>query len=439
MRSPISSERLVLLFLQFPVEGPMRGNSKAGLSIGMMRILRLSAQGNTAVRVAAVTLLVATLGACTGTSSAEDATRATESAAAASPAAGDSVGARAVTVPAEQISRLHIEPVTQTSFRPTIQVTGTAQFDADVSTQVMAPISGPVMRILADVGTVVHRGQALALLSSPDFAATVAEFRKAQAAYTQAKRVADQNEQLWKNDAIARRDVEQSQTDAAAASADRDAALQQLRALGVDDASIAALRDSKDVPELQAAIRAPIEGTIVERLINPGQLLQAGSTPAFTIANLSTMWVQANMFESELASVQIGDRAEVTTSASPTPFVGKVTYIAALVDPATKATAVRVVVPNTRRLLKKDMYVQVSIHGTRERNGLLVPVTAVLRDDDNLPFVFVQLGETGNAFGRRQITIGSRVGDKYEVTAGLKAGERIISEGALFVQFAQTQ
>jgi cobalt-zinc-cadmium efflux system membrane fusion protein len=404
-----------------------------------MRILRLSAQGNTAVRVAAVTLLVATLGACTGTSSAEDATRATESAAAASPAAGDSVGARAVTVPAEQISRLHIEPVTQTSFRPTIQVTGTAQFDADVSTQVMAPISGPVMRILADVGTVVHRGQALALLSSPDFAATVAEFRKAQAAYTQAKRVADQNEQLWKNDAIARRDVEQSQTDAAAASADRDAALQQLRALGVDDASIAALRDSKDVPELQAAIRAPIEGTVVERLINPGQLLQAGSTPAFTIANLSTMWVQANVFESELASVQIGDRAEVTTSASPTPFVGKVTYIAALVDPATKATAVRVVVPNTRRLLKKDMYVQVSIHGTRERNGLLVPVTAVLRDDDNLPFVFVQLGETGNAFGRRQITIGSRVGDKYEVTAGLKAGERIISEGALFVQFAQTQ
>jgi cobalt-zinc-cadmium efflux system membrane fusion protein len=139
------------------------------------------------------------------------------------------------------------------------------------------------------------------------------------------------------------------------------------------------------------------------------------------------------------ASVQIGDRAEVTTSASQTPFVGKVTYIAALVDPATKATAVRVVVPNTRRLLKKDMYVQVSIHGTRQRNGLLIPVTSVLRDDDNLPFVFVQMGETGNAFGRRQITIGSRVGDKYEVTKGLQAGERIISEGALFVQFAQTQ
>ena len=390
---------------------------------------------------AAVSALTVTLGGCTSRGAEADEARSSassESAGAAAPA-GDTSAVRPVTVPSEQLERLHVEPVTQTSFRPTIQVTGTAQFNADVSTQVIPPISGPVMRILEDVGSEVHRGQALALVSSPDFATTIADFRKAQAAFAQAKRVADQDEQLWKNDAIAKRDLEQAQTDAAAAAADRDAALQQLRALGVDEASIAALRDGKDVPELQGAIRAPIEGTVVERLINPGQLLQAGSTAAFTVANLATMWVQANVFESDLASVQIGDRADVTTTASPSPFVGKVTYIAALVDPATKATAVRVVVPNTRRLLKKDMYVQVTIHGSRERAGLLIPVTSVLRDDDNLPFVFVQTGTGGNTFGRRQITIGSRVGDRYEVTAGLKSGDRIISEGALFVQFAQTQ
>ena len=390
----------------------------------------------------AVAGIVITLGACSKTSAAADSSRAgttSESAAADSPVAGDTSAGRIATVPTEQLGRLHIEPVTTTSFRPTIQVTGTVQFDADISTPVLSPISGPVVRILADVGAEVHRGQALALVSSPDFATTVAEFRKAQSAYAQAKRIADQNEQLWKNDAIARRDLEQSQTDLAAAAADRDAAIQQLRALGVDEASIASLREEKGVPELQAAIRAPIGGTVVERTINPGQLLQAGSTQAFTVANLSTMWVQANVFESDLASVQIGDRAEVTTTASPTPFVGKVTYIAALVDPATKATAVRVVVPNPRHLLKKDMYVQVAIHGSRERTGILVPVTSVLRDDDNLPFVFVQRGDGSNTFGRRQITIGSRVGDRYEVTAGLRPGERIISEGALFVQFAQTQ
>ena len=392
---------------------------------------------------AAVMALTMTLGGCTskGAEADETPSRSSLQAAGAGVAAptSDSSAARAVVVPSEQLERLHVEPVTQTNFRPTIQVTGTAQFNADVSTQVIPPISGPVMRILEDVGAQVHRGQALALVSSPDFATTIADFRKAQAAYVQAKRVAEQDEQLWKNDAIAKRDLDQAETDAAAAAADRDAALQQLRALGVDETSIAALRDGKDIPELQGAIRAPIDGTVVERLINPGQLLQAGSTPAFTVADLSSMWVQANVFESDLASVQNGDRAEVTTPASPNPFVGKVTYISALVDPATKATAVRVLVPNTRRLLKKDMYVQVAIHGSRERNGLLIPVTSVLRDDDNLPFVYVQAGNGTNTFGRRQITIGSRVGDRYEVTAGLKAGERIISEGALFVQFAQTQ
>lgn len=391
--------------------------------------------------VAAFTAVTLTLGGCTSNGAEADEARSTASAESAAAAAqgGDTSAVRPVTVPAEQLERLHVEPVTQTSFRPTIQVTGTAQFNADVSTPVIPQISGPVMRVLTDVGTEVQRGQAMAIVSSPDFASTIAGFRKAQSAYAQAKRVADQDEQLWKNDAIAKRDLEQAETDAAAAAADRDAALQQLRALGVDEASIAALRDGKTVPDLQGAIRAPIDGTVVERLITPGQLLQAGSNPAFTVANLATMWVQANVFESDLASVQIGDRAEVTTTASPNPFVGKVTYIAALVDPATKATAVRVLVPNTRRLLKKDMYVQVAIHGSRERNGLLVPVTAVLRDDDNLPFVFIQSGTGANTFGRRQITIGSRVGDRYEVTAGLKPGDRIISEGALFVQFAQTQ
>ena len=385
------------------------------------------------------------LGACSNSSAEADAAR---DAAGATPAAATSpapdTGNRAmagtVIVPPEQLTRLRVVPVTASAFRPTIQATGTVQFDADVSTKVLAPISGPVTRILAEPGTYVRAGQALALVSSPDFATTVADFRKAQAAWVQAKRVADLDEQLWKNDAIAKRDLEQAQTDAVAAAADRDAALQQLRSLGVDEASIAALRDGKEVPTLQAAIRAPLEGTVVERLINPGQLLQAGSTEAFTVANLATMWVQTSVFESDLSAVQAGDRAEVTTTASPTPFVGRVTYIAALVDPATKATAVRVVVPNTRRLLKKDMYVQVSIHASRERNGVLIPVTSVLRDDDNLPFVFVEVtSANGTSFARRQITIGNRVDDQYEVKAGVKAGERIISEGALFVQFAQSQ
>jgi len=94
-------------------------------------------------------------------------------------------------------------------------------------------------------------------------------------------------------------------------------------------------------------------------------------------------------------------------------------------------------VPNKDHLLKRDMYVTTTIHSSKEKRGILLPVSAVLRDENNLPFVFVQLPAGG--FERRQITLGSRVNDQYEVSAGLKDGERVIQVGGLFLQFAQSQ
>ncbi len=362
----------------------------------------------------------------------------TDARAAADPAAKPATsGSQATTLTPDQLEHLKIAPVSMVSFRPEVQTTGTVAFDGDLSTQVLAPISGPVMRILVQPGAWVKRGEALAVVSSPDFASAVSDFRKAQATAVQTRRVATLDSALFKNDAIARRDWEQAQTDAVAAEADRDASLQALQALGVDGATVAMLRANKPVTAVQAVIRAPIEGTVVEKLINPGQLLQAGTTPTFTIADLSTVWVMASVFETDLSAVAHGDRVDVVTAASPHPLTGRVDYVQALVDPATKATQVRVVVPNTGRLLKRDMYVTAIIHSSKEKRGILLPVAAVLRDENNLPFVFVQL--TGGSFERRRVTLGSRVADRYEVTAGIKEGERVISSGGLFLQFAQSQ
>ena len=210
-------------------------------------------------------------------------------------------------------------PVKRVVYRPTIETTGTVAFDGNLSTQVLAAISGPVVRILVEPGAEVHRGDLLAVVSSPDFSAAVSAFRKAQAAAVQAQKVAELNDALFKSDGIARRDMEQSKVDALAAAADRDAALQQLRALGIDSATIESLRNDRPVGAVQGAIRAPIDGTVVEKLITPGQLLQAGSTPCFTIADLSHVWVFANVFEADLASVAKGDRADITTAAAPRP------------------------------------------------------------------------------------------------------------------------
>jgi cobalt-zinc-cadmium efflux system membrane fusion protein len=151
-----------------------------------------------------------------------------------------------------------------------VQTTGTVAFDGDLSDQVLSPISGPVMRILVQPGAWVRKGEALATVSSPDFASAVSDFRKAQATAVQTRRVAVLDSALFKNDGIARRDMEQAQTDALSAEADRDAALQALEALGVDSGTLSQLRDNKVVTAVQGVIRAPIEGTVVEKLINPG-------------------------------------------------------------------------------------------------------------------------------------------------------------------------
>lgn len=339
----------------------------------------------------------------------------------------------AFSVTPEQQSRIHLVVATQSSFQPSIEATGTVAFNGDHSTQVLSPVSGPVSQLFAQVGTSVARGTPLAAVSSPDFATAIAAYRKAQSSYRNLQRIADQDVQLFKTDAIAKRDVDAAQVEASAAASDRDAALEQLRALGVNPAAVA----DGSTNAISAVIRAPIEGVVVERNINPGQLLQAGSTPAFTIADLSTMWVLANVFEADLPSIRKGQLATVMSNGMPTPLSGRVDYVAALVDPASRATSVRITVPNHNQLLKKDMYVKVSINSNLTRSGILVPEAAVLRDEQNLPFVFVETGK--GRYSRRSITLGAHVGSSYEIASGVTPGEKVVAEGALFLQFAESQ
>ena len=177
---------------------------------------------------------------------------------------------------------------------------------------------------------------------------------------------------------------------------------------------------------------------MVERLINPGQLLQAGGTPAFTIADLSSVWVMGNVFGDDMTAIRHGTLVRIFTDASAVALQGSVDFVGALVDPESKATAVRILVPNLGHLLRQNMLVRVAFLGTHPREGVLVPVSAVLRDDENLPFVFVATANP-DRFLRRRITIAGRSGDFYEVAAGLDAGEAVVTQGALYLQEAGAQ
>jgi len=342
---------------------------------------------------------------------------------------------RNLTLTADQRQRIHLVTVQNTSFRPVVEATGNVAFNGDRSTQVLSPVSGPATRVVVSPGTVVSRGQPLAYVSSPDFATAVADYRKAQTAYRNAKRIADRDSALFKNDALARGDLEQAQSDLASADADVEAAVQSMRALGVEESQIQAVQQGKAAP-IEAIIRSPIDGTVVEKLIADGQLLQAGSTPCFTVADLSTMWVMANVYANDLGNVSVGEPVDVLTDVSSAPIPAKVDYIASLADPNTKAVQVRIVAPNNNHALRRDMFVRVEIKSAREKQGLLIPTSALLRDDQNLPFVFVT---AGTGFARRRIDLGGRIGNNYEVTSGLAAGDQVVGEGALFMQFAESQ
>lgn len=347
------------------------------------------------------------------------------------------VTAANVTLSPAQRQHITLYTVAPSTFRKTIETTGVVSFDNDQSTNVLAPFSGPVSRLLAPLGARVKKGDALAAVASPDFATAISAYRKAIATAETARRLADLDKDLLAHQGVPQREAEQAETDAVNAEADRDAALQTLVSLDVDPQAIADIQQGRPAPRIEGLIRSPISGTLVERLITPGQLLQAGTTPAFTVADLSRMWVIAQIFDSNIASVHAGDSADVITGVEGTDIAGTVDNIAAQVDPNTRSVAVRVVAANPGEVLKKQMYVRVRLRAQQPSTGLLVPVSAVLRDDENLPFVYV--AQPDGSFARQHVTLGYRNGEQYEIAKGLKAGDRIVVEGGVFMQFMQSQ
>jgi membrane fusion protein, heavy metal efflux system len=352
---------------------------------------------------------------------------------------GNSATPAVANVRLTKAQRAHIQlyTVVPVGYRQKVQAPGTVDFDNDHATSVVSPFTGPVTQIFVALGQHVTKGQPLALVQSADYATAVGAYRKAVVAAANARRVASADRDLAAHNGISEREAAQAQTDAASAEADREAALQSLLSMGVDRGTITRATAGSPSAGLAGVIRAPVSGVIVDKTVTPGQLLQAGSTAAFTVANLSQVWVLAQIAPSDLSAVANHDAATIDPGNGTGPFHGTIENIAASVDPNTRGVVARIVTPNPGDLLKKQMYVDVSIESGRVDSGLLVPVSAVLRDDENLPFVYVALPD--GSFARRHVTLGYRDSQNDDITSGLASGDRIVSNGALFLQFMQSQ
>jgi cobalt-zinc-cadmium efflux system membrane fusion protein len=393
---------------------------------GLFNFQRWAALCRVAAALAVAVMALATLISLTGCSSKVD-----------SSTQPSSVTVSNVTLTAEQRQKIRFYTVAPSKFHKVTETVGTVDFDNDQATSVLAPFGGPVSKLLVNLGDNVKVGDPLAEVDSPDFAAAISAYRKALANAQTLRRVADMDKDLIQHNGVALREEEQAQTDAANAEADRDAALQTLVSLNLDPQVIKDLQAGRPVSRPGGRINSPIAGTVVEKLVTPGELLTADNTPCFTVADLSRVWVMTQIFGSDLASVSVGDSAEVVSGIATNGFSGTVDNISALVDPTTRSVMVRVVVENPGDFLKKQMYVRVRIQARQESAGLLVPVSAILRDDVNLPFVYVV--QPDGSFARRHVTLGYRTGDQYDIPEGLQAGDQIVVDGAIFVQFIQNQ
>ncbi|HET7841417.1 MAG TPA: efflux RND transporter periplasmic adaptor subunit [Terriglobia bacterium] len=340
--------------------------------------------------------------------------------------------AQLFSVPKDQMNHISLVQVEPSKLERVLRLSGNVTYNAFVTTPVITQVSGPISRIVAVPGQQVHAGEPLCYVSSPDFAQLRSNYLKTRSAFELADKNDTRAKDLYAHHAIAEADLQQADSARAQALADLQSAEQSLKVLGLT--KLDALTDGPNSAEIP--VLAPIAGEVVERLVSPGQVVQAGATQAFTISNLRTMWVLASVFERDLGVVHVGDPVTIQSDAYPDEFHGRISFVAPAVDSTTRTLQVRIVADNPRGELKKDMYVTATVVAGSIPNALTVPDSAVLRNGENQPFVFMAQGD--NQFGQRLVEIGESRNGKTQILSGLKAGDRVAAEGSLFLQFSNS-
>lgn len=352
--------------------------------------------------------------------------------AAASNGAGNSESATLFSVPQEQMAHLQVLTAEPSTLARNLRLTGTVAYNSFQTTPVITQVSGPVTRVVVVPGQGVRRGEPMLYVASPDYSQLRTNYLKAKDANALAQKTYARAKDLYQHHALAEQDVEQAESAQVQASGDLAAAAAALKVMGVADPD-ALLNASAS---FEVPLRAPISGEVVEQDVSAGQLLQTGTTQCFMVSNTQTVWVLVDVYQKDLPYVHVGDPVTIQTDTYPDVFHGRISYIAAALDPNTRTLQARIETVNPADKLKKGMYVTASVNAGSVKNVVAVPDSAVLRDDENQPFIYV--ATSGDQFGRRSVTLGESQNGTTQITSGLNPGDRFIGDGSLFVQFANS-
>jgi cobalt-zinc-cadmium efflux system membrane fusion protein len=334
----------------------------------------------------------------------------------------------------QQVADAHltIEPVAVHTVGNDVVTSGKVTFDDLRVAHVFSPVTGRVSRILADPGERVKKGSPLCAIQSPDVGNAFADLGKAEADLIAAQHDFQRQKELFDAHAGSQKDFESAEDNYGKAKAEMERSRQKARLFRGGGA---------DAVTQEFMLRAPIEGEVIARNVNPGaevlgQYSGGSAVELFTIGELDRVWVIADVFEMDLGRVKKGAPVSIKVVAYPNKvFTGVVDWMSDLLDPTARTAKVRCAVANPSRELKPEMYATVTL-GVAGQNALALPRTAILRIADQT-VVFVEEGAAPDGrkrFVRRVVALSDdEAGDLVPVTHGLTVGDKVVTSGAILL------
>lgn len=335
-------------------------------------------------------------------------------------------------IPQEQMSHVEVVTVQPTTLTRTLRLTGAVAYNSFRTTPVITQVSGPISRVVVFPGLKVHQGEPMLYVASPDYSQLRTNYLKAKDAYALAEKAYARAKDLYQHHAIAEQVLEQAESADVQAGGDLASVQAALKIMGIADPD--ALVQAP--PSFEVPVKAPIAGEVVEQDVSAGQVIQPGTTQCFMISDTSTVWVLVNVYQKDLPYVRTGSQVTIQTDTYPDVFHGRISYVAASLDPSTRTLQARVETNNPGGKLKKDMFVAVTVNAGTIPNTIALPDAAILRDNENQPFVYAVAAS--NQFGKRSVELGESLNGQTQIISGLKAGDQVIGNGSLFVQFANS-
>ena len=351
--------------------------------------------------------------------------------------------------PSEAVwASLSIEQVSERIFRAEHVTEGKISVNEDSSTPIFSPYTGRVTKLLVKPSDVVERGQSLFIIEATDtvqalndFVAALNALNTARSKLNLAQIVEKRQDDLYSGKAVPLKDWQQAQADLTAAQNDVrtaetavEAAHNRLRILGRSEEQITTFQRTRQI-SADTPIYSPIGGTVVQRKIGPGQFISSGaSDPVFVIGDLSTVWLTAFVRESEAAEIKLGQEINFTVLALPgRTFKTSIDYVSAAIDPSTRRLLVRATIDNDEGLFKPEMFANVTIFAGADHTSVGVPKQALIYEGER---VRLWVAHNDRSLELREIRTGLTNGDLVEVRTNLKAGEKVVTRGSLFIDRA---